>query len=281
MNTTAKAMNALLLLLLAGWSPWASAGKLAFGDTFIFSVGGMQHQAKADFQSTREDRPEIELDMNDLGMDPKASTVWLGATWQFAERWGVTASYSGFDSDGTISASGDGNFGDVDWDVTATLESELDLDLYVINLHWDFINTARTNFGVGLGVHIADLNASIGAMVEADINGVPLDPAIDLGSESAAITAPLPDVSMRLGHRFGESVYVSGTFGYFDLHVGDIDGELISAKVSVDWRPGAGVFGVGAGYQYVSIDVTDDGNSRTERYDTEFYGPVFFVGMGF
>jgi len=268
-------------LTLVSIGSLAQAEKPAFGETFMFSLGGMEHRAKATFQSTREGRPPIELDMNDLGMDPKTTTFWAGVAWQFADSWGLSASYSGFRSDGLVSTTEDGNFGDIDWSVNTTLDSELDLDLFIIDLHWDFLNTERTHLGIGLGLHIADISTGIDATLNADINGQPLDPPVDLGNSAAAVTAPLPNIFVRGGHRFGDSFYLLGTLGYFDLKVDDIEGELITARAALEWRPGAGRFGVGVGYQFVDMVVAEESDERFERYDMEFYGPVLFVGVGF
>ncbi len=259
----------------------AHADKPVYGDTFTIGIGGMLGEADSTFRSTRDGRPPVDLDMNDLDMDEEASSVWGSLTWQFADSWGISASYSGFESDGTVSASEGGNFGDVEWEVNTFLDSDLSLDLYIIDLHWDFIRTERTNVGIGLGLHIADLEASIGATITADIDGQPVDPPLDLGTDTAAVTAPLPNVILRAGHRFGDSWYLGGTVGYFTLNVDDIDGELISLRGSLEWRPGGGAFGAGLGYQFVDVDVEDSGGSRTKEYDIQFYGPILFLQVGF
>jgi hypothetical protein len=65
---------------------WVQADKPQFGDTFLFSIGGMTQQANVTFSGTREGLPEVKLDMDDLGMDSSASTIWAGFTWQFADK---------------------------------------------------------------------------------------------------------------------------------------------------------------------------------------------------
>jgi len=260
----------------------AQADKPFFGDTFMIALGGMENKAKASFQSTREGRPPVELDMNDLGMDPTTTTVWAGLAWQFADKWGVSTSYSSFSSDGEVFASEGGNFGEIEWEVNATLESKLDLDLYIVDFHWDFINTGQSHFGVGLGLHIADISTGINATVELNVDGTPsTEPPILIGQEIAAVTAPLPNVSVRGGHRFGDSIYLGGTAGYFTLKVGDVDGELVTVRGHVEWRPGGGNFGLGAGYQYVSMNVTEKTTNFSKKFDMEFYGPLLFVSLGF
>lgn len=278
MNAAARIFGLTVVLLIG--TP-AYGDRPIFQDTFTFGIGGMLGRADSTFRDTRDGRPPIDLNMDDLGMDQKASSIWGGISWQFTDSWGFSLSYSGFDTDGTVSATEDGNFGDIDWQVNAFLDSDLSLDLYIADLHWDFVNTGRTNVGVGLGLHIADLEAGIGATITADVNGTPLDPPVDLGSETAAVTAPLPNISLRAGHRFGDSWYLGGTAGYFELSWDSIEGELISLRGSLEWRPGGGAFGAGLGYQYVDAYVKDSGGSKTKEYDIQFYGPILFLQLGF
>ncbi len=280
MKQLGTTLSGTLLIAFSLCSLQAQAGKPQFGDTFLFGIGGMEQRANASFSGTREGLPEVELDMDDLGMDPKASTIWVGFTWQFAEKWGMSVSYSGFNSKGDVMASRDGNFEGVEWSVGATLDSELDVDLYIIDLHWDFINTERSHFGAGAGLHVADLSATVGARIEADVDGNPIEPII-LGEESTGLTAPLPNVFIRGGHRFGDSWYLGGTAGYFALEVNEIGGDLITARATAEWRPGASAFGLGLGYQYVSIKYDDKSGSRNRTIDGEFYGPVLFLNVGF
>jgi len=232
------------------------------------------------FSTTLQGNEEVELDLDDLEMDSEATNLWLGLDWQFADSWGLSASYSKFDGKGSAAASEDGNFNDIEWSVNAQLDSSLDLEFYIVDLSWDFINTGRSHFGVGLGLHIADIRTSIAARTELDVNGNPIPP-IDLGASSSEVTAPLPNVQLEGGHRFGESFYVGGKAGYFTLKVGDVDGELVTASLFGEWRPGAGSFGVGLGYQLIDIDVTEDSNNRRKKLDLTGDGPILYVSVGF
>jgi hypothetical protein len=259
-----------------------SAGVLAdspkFGDTVSLRVGGMIHKADATFSSTKEGRPSTELDLNKLGMDKRFNSFWAGLEWQFADRWGLTFSYSDFKTEGNRSASGSGNFGDIEWSLGAELTSDMRMKIYIVDVNWDFLKTERSHLGLGLGAHVADfdLNVDFAAMGQAGDDIV----VVDRGSETAAITAPLPNISVRGGHRFGENFYLGGTAGYFALKVGDIDGELVTARGSLEWRPHSR-FGLGVGYQFVSFDVKEKKETKQERYEADFYGPIFFVSASF
>ena len=238
----------------------------------------MDHNADVSYSSTRDGREPVVLDFDDLGMDKDATVVWLGLEWQFFDSWGVSLSYTEFDSDGIVTATEDGNFGDIEWTADAALDSYFDLKLFIVDLHWDFVNTERTHVGVGLGLHVADIDTGISFSLDGLVNGQVIE--IDSGVETATVTAPLPNVSLRLGHRFGEKWYLGGTLGYFDITVDDIEGELVTARAVLEWRAFKN-FGFGLGYQYVTIDVKEDESDRQNRIDADFYGPVLFVSAAF
>lgn len=275
MNHLTKTLIAVTITMLAGN---ALATKPYFGDTLYLRVGGMEQKADLTFSSTRDDRPTYKLNLDDLGMDDNASTVWASLNWQYAESWGLGFTYSGFHTSGQEIASESGNFGDIEWSASAALDSEYDLDLYIVDLHWDFINTERSHFGIGVGLHVADISAGIGYTLTGSINGQ--EGVIERDVETASLTAPLPNVLLRAGHQFGDHFYLGVTGGYFTLKYKDIDGELISGRATFDWRP-TKHFGVGIGYQYVNIDVTDDGGNRKKKVETDVYGPILFVTVGF
>lgn len=261
----------LSALALAGNSP-------KFADTVTLRLGGMIHKADANFSDTRIDRPPIELDLNGLGMDKRYDSFWAGFEWQFADRWGLNVSFSDFSSNGDRSVSESGNFGDLEWTVGAELTSELDMEIYIVDVTWDFVKTERSHFGLGVGAHVADFSMEVDLSAEAQVGD---DNAVVAGgTETAGVTAPLPNISVRGGHRFGDNFYLGGTAGYFSLKVGDVDGELITARGSLEWRPHKR-FGLGIGYQFVSFDVKEKKETKEERYDADFYGPIFFISAGF
>ncbi len=256
----------------------AYADKPGFGDTWTFKAGGMQQTADVEFSSTSPNRPEFSLDLEDLGMDDDASSFWAGVTWQFADSWGLHFVYSSFSTDGDAVASEDGNFGDIEWTADASLSSNYDLDLYIIDLTWDFVNTDRTHVGFGLGFHVAEIGIGLDFELNGMVGGQPV--VIDSGSETADITAPLPNVVLRAGHRVGERWYLSASGGYFALEYDDIDGELVSFTAGLEWRP-LDHFGLGVGYQYLDVSVKQDTSSADREIDTEAHGPVLFLSVGF
>ena len=126
-------------------------------------------------------------------------------------------------------------------------------------------------------MHVADLDAELSARLEGTVNGAPF--SIDFGTDSATVTAPLPNVSLVGGLMLGERVYARAAAGYFSLNYKDYDGELLSVRAGLEWRPFER-FGIGAGYQYVSMNLKVDNSNSDEEYDIDLYGPFVFLSVG-
>ena len=164
------------------------------------------------------------------------------------------------------------------WEVGASLKSEFDIDLYIVDITWDFVQTDNARLGLGVGLHVADLDFDLDA--EARLIVDDKEVSVDLGRVQTDFTAPLPNITLSGAMTLVEKVYLTASAGYFTLNYDKYDGELISLRGGVEWRPWKH-FGIGAAYQYVDVDLTIDGSNRKQKYDMKFHGPILFVSAGF
>jgi hypothetical protein len=274
-----RSISLFVSALLAALAVPALAEKPRFGDTLTVAIGGLGNKAKASFSSTREDSVIDRLSLSDLGMDDKNDVFWADVSWQISERFRLAGNYSSFEANGFREVSEGGNFADLEWTANASLTSNFDMELFIVDLTWDPIKTDNAHLGVGLGLHIADLSFLLAAEGELIVNGTPIVSA-EPRVETASVTAPLPNLSVAGGISFGKNLYLMGDLGYLSLKYDKYDGELISARGGLEWRP-VRHFGLGAGYQYVDVDLKVDETDSEERYNVRFYGPVLFVSVGF
>ncbi len=256
----------------------ALADKPRFDDTFSFAVGGMLHEADAKFSSTKEGALIDKLSLKDLGIDDDTAVIWVDFDWQFRERWRFNLSYSSFDAHGFRSESNSGNFDDLDWEVGTSLTSGFDMRLFIVDVNWDFLKTDNAYIGLGVGLHVAELEFDLLAQASGSIGGS--GGTVVIGTETGDITAPLPNVNLIAGMMIGENVYLNVSVGYFTLEYDNYDGEVISFRAAAEWRPRRR-FGIGVGYQHVAIHVDVKKTKKTERYDLDLYGPVLFLSVGF
>lgn len=274
---TYRVLSAALLALVA---VSAQADNPRFDDTISFSIGGMEHKGKGSIASTRDDLPLDRLTFADLGLGDDTGIGWARLVWQFAEAWQFSLTYSSFDAAGFNMAVEPGNFDDTGWEGGAALTSNLDLELFIVDVSWSFLRTEKGHLGAGAGIHAADFEFDL--LVEAFglAGGASGSDPILVGREEASVLAPLPNLSLGGGYRIAEKVYVDATVGWLSLSYDRYDGRLFSARGAVEWRAWDNV-GFGVAYQIVDIEVDVEGSRSKERYDLEFYGPILFISIGF
>ena len=158
--------------------------------------------------------------------------------------------------------------------VGARVDSSLDLDVVSANLAFNFISTERAKFGVGVGVHAADIDMEISA--RANVAGV----EIPLGEGTADLIAPVPNVYAYGAFTFTERFLLRYGGGWMSLSYGDYDGSLIFASAFLEYWPFR-YAGIGAGYKYLAADIEYDPGKKTEEYNFTLPGPMLYVTFGF
>ena len=245
-------------------------------DKRITIYGGVQlYQADGEFRSTKEGDPDTTVDLDDLGLKDDAVSPAVGAIINFwGRRLTLRLDYFGYHDDANATADFEFDFGGIDFPVGARLDSNLDLDLYVANLSYNFYRSDRARFGVGLGIHAADIDIGISGTVRVG------NTVIDLGTGDADVLAPLPNLYVTGAYAFTDTFLLRYGGGGLSLKYGDWDGTMLFANAFLEYWPFK-YAGLGAGFRYLGVNVTYDGSSREEEYDFALPGPLFYVTAGF
>jgi hypothetical protein len=267
-----------LLLLFAASSGIAQNQNSYFGDTFTISLGALLNNADASLGATLDDNESVDLNLDDLGVGRNELVYWSQLSWKFSQRWRWDLTYSAFDGSGIIEANTSGNFGDISYDAGASLTSDLDVDLFITDINYDFISGARGRLGAGIGFHVTNINFDLLANLEVMTDEGAFEQVVR--TETTEVLAPLPNLSLSGGYRLGEKVYWSAEVGYLSLNINKYDGEIFSVRTQLEWRPWKRL-GIGAAYQYVDLDLTVDEGRIEERYKLELDGPALFLTYGF
>jgi hypothetical protein len=238
--------------------------------------GGAQfYQADGKFGYIKEGQPDIKVDLDDLGLDETAVSPIVGAIINFWDnRLTLRLDYFGYHDDATETADFSFDFDDVHYPLGASLDSSLDLDVYVANLSYNFIRTQRARLGVGVGVHAANIDLKISG--KANVLGT----VVDLGSGEADLLAPLPNIYVMGAYAFTDRFLIRGGGGGMSLTYGDWDGSLWFVNAFLEYWPWRHV-GFGAGYRYLDVDVDYDPGHKKETYDFTLPGPVVYLTAGF
>jgi len=244
-------------------------------DRGIVLYGGIQfYQADGEFGSVKEGRPDVEADMNDLGLDETAVSPIMGGTINFGKRWTLRLDYFGYHDKGKRTADYEFDFDGITFPVGARLDSSIDIDLYVANLSYNFIRTERARFGVGVGVHVADFDLKVSGKVYAG------NTERDKGIGDEELLAPLPNIYVMGAYSFTDRFLVRAGGGGMSLNSGDWDGSLYFVNAFVEYWPFR-YAGIGTGYRYISVDIEYEPGHKKETYDVDLPGPVFYVTVSF
>ena len=173
-----------LLFCLKGWAAELSAEE--WDKRIVLRGGLMAYDMSGDFSSTKDGRPEVDVDMDDLGLDEDLKTYFLGAAFRIGERWRLRLDYFNYDDDAnneTVNRTFE--FDDLVVPVNGKVDSSLDIKLYSANLSYDLYSSDRAKFGIGIGAHVIDF--------DLQIDGKASD-GTDLGEVSEDYTFPVPNL---------------------------------------------------------------------------------------
>ena len=255
------------------------ADKPRYGDTFSFSLGYLDHRGTGKFRTRHDaDAPNQGPGLDDLKLKGTTKVGWGDLAWRFSERWEAGLTYTNFKSTGSTTAGRSGNFEGIDWEIGATLDSRIKMDVYIADIKWDFLRTDKAHLGAGVGLHVVKLDFDLDVSAFATINGQ--TGTVLLGSESTSVTAPLPDLTLQGGYMITDKLYLDAQINYFNLNYKKYSGQLWSAKAGIEWRP-FDHFGIGAAYQHIDMDLKIDQHYSDQKYNLRFFGPLIFISAGF
>lgn len=257
---------------LNAWA--ADTSTQSWDKRFTLRAGAIAYDMTGEFSNNKKDQPKKKVDMDDLGLEEDEVDITLGATLRVGQRWRIRFDYFRYSDDATKRVNRDFEFDDVIIPVGGTVDSSLDIDLYVTNLSYDIYRSEKAYFGIGIGVHVADFDLDVSG--KGTVNGN----EIDFGSGGASLTAPLPNLYAGGIYAFRDDLLFNYGGGWMSLSYGDYDGDLIFARGALEYWPHKNI-GVGAGYSYLSVDVDYETNNKKETYDVDMPGPIVYLVVGF
>lgn len=273
-----KKTEVFLVVMVSMGCTTAWAGDKIFNSALnqrLSVYGGAQlYQAEGDFSSTNDGSPKFTIDLDDLGLDENEISPVFGAIYNFGKRWTLRFDYFGYHDDAKTPAEFGFIFDDEIVTAGAYLDSSLDLDIYVANIAYNFYNTERAYFGVGLGVHLADIDLQISS--ESTAHGV----VVGDDSERINYTAPLPNLYVGGAYAFTETLLLRYSAGWMSLEYGDYDGELLFGNAALEYWPFEHA-GFGIGYRYTKVKIDYDPGDKKEDYNIKLPGPMVYAAFGF
>lgn len=237
-----------------------------FSRGHIFFAGGYFQDADANISATIKPLPEVGLDLGDLGVDESDTTWYAEYRWNFAEKWGLTAAAQAYSGRGGIALEKDISFGGEEFPAGISLDTELDINVYFLDLMYHIYHSDRARISIGGGIHAFDFEAKMtGKAFIDDVEAVN-------SQARSELLAPLPNVRIQGLYAINDRWALMANLGWLSAAYDEYDGKFTYLHLRTHYRLGER-FGVAVGYQLTNVDVTRETKQKEINYDVEFSGP--------
>ncbi len=271
-----KALATTTLALLMPLTALAQEGvHPIFDSKFELQMGIQYTDTKADVAVVVDPLPETSIDLQDMGIDDTATVFYAGGRWRFAERWTTTFTYNSFDEEGGGTIQDSFNFDGEVYPAGASLDSELRLDAYILDVAYSVGKGRNYEWGAGLGLHSFVFEAGLTARLTAG------DEVLDFSDSTDSILAPVPNARFFADYAFDARNAIRFNAGWLSASYEDYDGRLVYASLRFDHSFG-GKFGVGVGVQYTDVELEHDPGGRSrEEYEVDLLGAMAYLSYRF
>ncbi len=188
--------------------------------------------------------------------------------WRYTKNWSFQASYWDTDSETKHVLRENFKFGDQEFLAGTSVETGLKAS--VTRLFWgrSFFRRPSTDWGVGLGLHWLDIEASI----KGEILVAPPVPGL-AGRESSSVSAPLPNFGIWYMYSWSPKWVVSTRLDWLDVSYEEYSGHLWDVSVGVNHQV-SDHFGIGLAVNGFRLDVFIDGTDWRGGIVQEEVGPL-------
>ena len=216
------------------------------------------------------------IDFDRVGLDESDRSHWLTMTWRSrTSRWGAWFGNWRYDVSGSRSWDREWPFdGGQSVPVGAAVESSFDANWYIAEATYSFVQNNTIDMGIGFGFHIVDLSTDLRVRVSVG------EGEVEVVNGDLDTLAPLPNILGYLHWNIHPRWEAIARMGWFGLSYDIYDGQMTNAHVMINFSI-SDRFTLGAGYQFVSLDLDIERKRYTEIYDIDFYGPMAFARIWF
>lgn len=277
MKRQLELVPAALLAIAATTTPATADALHPYLDTsekHTLLLGYTRQQADVELSAQRNPLPEASIDLDDLGTDD-AYNSWLAEyRYRINDRWSIVAGAFTFRVDGQRSVSRDFNYDGIEFTAGASLETDIEVDTYIVDVLYTAHRSERTELLVGGGLHMFDFSSELTGRVFAG------ELEASRSSASDDILAPLPNLRVQGFYAFTPRLGAAATLGWLSANYDDYDGDFLFLHARLLYRFENG-FGLSAGYQLTDIDLKQDKSNGNNEYKIEFDGPTLQLSYSF
>jgi hypothetical protein len=203
---------------------------------------------------------------NTLGLEDQNLSAIGGFLWRVTDRWRLEADYFSLNRSATRPLDTNIGWGDSNFLAGTTVETRFNFSDIRVSGGYSFFRRQDKELGVGLGVHVAGIKATI--------------QAVGATGETGDVTAPLPVLNIYGMFALTDEWAVRVRGDWLSLNYGIYSGDLRNIAIDVLYRPFRNV-GFGAGTRTYILDVDIDDAKWHGRARTSYTGLTAFMTVSF
>jgi hypothetical protein len=272
-------MRTALHLAAAGLLLGSSSAALAQrADDNFFAKGGVflswvNSEIRLDGESGQIGS-EINLERDfGLGNDGQAGPYAL-LGWRFSKSWRVEFEYFSLGREATKVIDRDLIIGDTTYPVNGEVTAGLFTDVYRLSVGWSFLHNQNYELGANLGFYLSDFGVyAEGAGCAAGVCG-------SFQREERDQLVPLPTLGLYGRYDINDTWSLNARADYFSIKIDQYRGSIIDVSGGISARVTKNL-GLGVDFRYVDYGLRATAENFTGEVNYNFYGPFFFVELGF
>jgi len=244
---------------------------------FYTSVGFMYLDGSGRFTARLPSGKEVTIiDFDRVGLKDTDSSYWVTLNWRSANsRWGAWFGSWQYDAVGSRIWEDSLPVGsNQEIPAGAYVTSDFDARWYIFEATYSIYRSSTIDAGIGFGFHMVDIDTTVSVNLQIG------DQEFEAISVNLDTLAPLPNALAYLHWKFAPRWDLVTRFGYFGLDYDDYSGRMTNAHALVNYELSSR-WTLGAGYQFVDLDLNVEKDSYVEVYDVEFSGPMTFIKFRF
>ncbi len=244
---------------------------------FQVSAGLMYLDADGVFRARLPDQdPVTIIDFERVGLRETDFSHWISLTWRSAKsRWGAWFANWRYDVSGSREWEREfGIPGNPTVPAGTSVQTDFVADWYVAEVTYSFVQNPSVDAGIGVGVHVVDLETDLTARIDVGDN------RFEVVQGDVDTLAPLPNILGYFYWKPASRWRMVARLGWFGLEYDKYKGRMTNAHYMVSYQVSER-FNLGAGYEYVKLDVDIEEKRYTQIYDMDFAGPLAFLRFRF
>lgn len=202
---------------------------------------------------------------SDLGLEEETETWIAGATYRLSDRHRLEASVTDFSRDSVRVIDQQIEWGDVVYDVGATVTSNFDSSLFKFKWKYSFADTGRLDAGLSAGLSTFDFDVSLAGegLIDDGMGGQVLAQT----KEGAAFVAPVPIFGFWVDYAFSPRWIVRLNAEAIDLSIGAHNGRVLQSNYLAEYYVSKLV---GLGFGLTSSSITYSQNTQEQQIGFDY-----------